>query len=497
MSNPSKKSADVLIIGGFAPTTITELEQMGTIYSPLILLLSLSNKDSFRYSLPSVGPVALAAYLRKHDIQVKVVDFYFDEVKSFDSDIIGISSTFLGIQNVIEISSIVRKENPSAIIVLGGPISWSIPPEILLKEIPDIDYIVQREGEQTFLELINMLHGKGNPHSVQGIVFREKDGIVETKHRELLSFNSLPLPAWELMGIPSTKRVPVLPVETSRGCPYNCAYCSEVTYWGKPVRYRDSISVIEELIYNAEELGITTYRFSDSCFSAPADRCEKLCDTIYTQLVSNNIKIKWSSYARIENLSQSLLEKMKRAGCVALDIGLEAGSTQVLRKMGRGYSRENAVQVARAARDAGIITNFNIVVGFPGETEETVKKTAEVINEAAPNTFTSFMFFLAPNTRAHTYSKEYGLNGEGLSWKHYTMTSEQAMEAMYRIAQNVSESTCFPAGEQLACGLSSIGYNREQIEDFFKAVRTLSLDPKDYQALSIVKKINDSFMKYW
>ena len=497
MSSSDKRPVDVLIIGGFAPTTLTELEQMGTIYSPLTLLLSLSNKNSFRYSLPSVGPVTLASYLRKHHIQVKVVDFYFDEVQSFDSDIIGISSTFLGIQNVMEISAIVRKENPSAIIVLGGPISWSISPETLLREIPDIDYIVSREGEQTFLELINTLRSKGNPHSIQGIVFREKNSIVETTQRFPLSFNNLPLPGWELMGIPSAERVPVLPVETSRGCPYNCAYCSEVTYWGKPVRYRINTSVIEELLYNAEELGITTYRFTDSCFSAPSDRCAKLCDDIYTQMVSNNIKIKWSSYARIENLSQSLLEKMKRAGCVALDIGLEAGSTQVLRKMGRGYSRDDAVQVARTAREAGIITNFNIVIGFPGETEETVKETAEVLNEASPNTFTSFMFFLAPNTRAYTHLEEYGLSGTGLSWKHNTMTSEQAMEAMYRIAQNVSESTCFPAGEQLACGLSSIGYNIEQIEDFFKAIRLLSSDPDDYKALSSVKKVNDSFMKYW
>ncbi|HEY95895.1 MAG TPA: radical SAM protein [Dehalococcoidia bacterium] len=497
MNSSDKRPIDVLIIGGFAPTTLTELEQMGTIYSPLTLLLSLSNKDSFQYSLPSVGPVALASYLRKHDIQAKVMDFYFDEVKSFDSDIIGISSTFLGIKNVIEISAIVRKENPSAIIILGGPISWSISPEILLREVPEIDYIVRGEGEQIFLELINTHCSKGNPHSVQGIAFREKDRIVETTLRVPLSFDNLPLPEWELMGIPCTERVPVLPIETSRGCPYNCVYCSEVTYWGKPVRYRSSTSVIEELLYNAEELGITTYRFTDSCFSAPTDRCEKLCDDIYTQLISNNTKINWSSYARIENLSQSLLEKMKRAGCIALDIGLEAGSTQVLRKMGRGYSRENAVQVAKAAREVGIITNFNIVVGFPGETEETVKETAEVINEAAPNTFTSFIFFLTPNTRVYTHLEEYGLNGAGLSWKHNTMTSEQAIEAMYRIAQNVSESTCFPAGEQLACGLSSIGYNKEQIEDFFKHIRTLSSNPNDCQALSQVKQVNDSFMKYW
>jgi len=85
--------------------------------------------------------------------------------------------------------------------------------------------------------------------------------------------------------------------------------------------------------------------------------------------------VKWSSYARIENLDETLLGKMKRSGCVALDIGLESGSIEVLRRMGRGYSPEAAVKASQAAKKVDILTNFNIVVGFPSETQKTISDT--------------------------------------------------------------------------------------------------------------------------
>ena len=485
MAESGKRDGKILIITGIAPVGLAELEEWGTAREPLVAA-SMSTRSSYRVSVPTIGPVVVGTYLQRHGIDVEIEDFYFDEVCAHDADIVGISSTFMDVKNVREIADVISEQCPSAFVVLGGPLSWSISPSKLLERIPRLDCIVMREGEQTFSELICTLRNGGDLGTVRGLVFRKEGSVFETLPRPPLDEQDLGPPAWELMGLPSSARLPVLPLETSRGCPYNCAYCSEAHYWGKPVRYRTSDSVVEELRYNVERFGVTTFRFTDSCFSAPPSRSAEVCDAIYQRCIKDGVEVKWSSFGRIENLNNRLLEKMKRSGCVALDIGVESGDPSILRRMGRNYSRKAVVEVGRAAREIGIITNFNVVVGFPGETKETVQSTAELINQAAPDTFSCFVLFLAPNSRAYCKPEKYGIEGEGLSWKHATMTSEGAAEAMVWLTQQVSRSTSFPGGEYVACYLTSVGYSQDEIRDFYRAIGSLARSPTDQEALSVV-----------
>ena len=496
MPRVRKLGRRVLIITGFSPMGLPQFEEMGTNLNPH-LINSISGRTSFRISIPTIGPAVIGSYLQQRGIEVEIKDFYFDEVCASDFDIVGISSTFMGVENVQEIANLIREQNPSATIVLGGPLSWSMSPLRLLELITNIDFIVLREGEQTFLELVHELRNGGDISSVKGLVFRKGEAGIETPSRPLLDGNELTRPAWELMEMPSPKRLPILPVETSRGCPYNCAYCSEVHYWGKPVRYRTGDSVVKELRHNVERFGIKIFRFTDSCFSAPPTRSAEICDAIYQGCIKDGCEVKWSSYARVENLNSSLLEKMKRSGCVALDIGVESGASSILHRMGRNYSPETAIEVSRAARDLGIITNFNVVVGFPGETKDTVQSTAEMINKAAPDTFSCFLLFLAPNTLAYANPKKYGIEGNGLRWKHNTMTSKEASEAMLTITQGVSSSTSFPGGEYVACYLTSLGYSHEEIRAFYRAVGKLFNNSQDGKALALVGKVIQSFEKFF
>jgi len=243
---------------------------------------------------------------------------------------------------------------------------------------------------------------------------------------------------------------------------------------------------VAEIRRDAEKFDITTFRFTDSCFSSPPARSAELCDAIYDNCIRQGIPVKWSAYARIDNLSRGLLYKMKRSGCVALDIGLESGSIEMLRRMGRGYSPEVAMEVAQAAREAGIIINFNVVIGFPGETEETIQATAELIDRAAPDTYACFIFYLAPNTAVDTRKTNYQVEGRGLYWKHDSMKSEDALEGMKTIVERVTHSANFPGGEYFACYLASVGYSEREIREFYHAIPRLTHVPLDEKALSVV-----------
>ena len=120
------------------------------------------------------------------------------------------------------------------------------------------------------------------------------------------------------MGVRLTKSLKIFPIETARGCLYNCAFCSEVHYWGKPTRYKSINKVVDDLKQNVDKYQVKTFRFTDSCFTAPVERCMDLCDAIYTECINNKYDIKWTSYARVNNLTDELLEKMKRSGCPTL-----------------------------------------------------------------------------------------------------------------------------------------------------------------------------------
>jgi anaerobic magnesium-protoporphyrin IX monomethyl ester cyclase len=327
------------------------------------------------------------------------------------------------------------------------------------------------------------------------IALRRDARVVTTELGELPAGEILS-PDWSLMGLPNAKRLPVLPVETSRGCPFNCAYCSEVTYWGKPVRYRGIDSVVAEIKNNVEKYGITTFRFTDSCFSAPPARAGELCDAIYNQCVRRGIPVKWSSYARVSNLDRTLLEKMKRSGCVALDIGVESGSERMLRSMGRHYSPSAAVAVAHDSRELGIITNFNVVIGFPGETRESVLETAALIDRAAPDTYSCFLFYLADHTRVHGLTGEYKLSGRGLCWQHSTMTSDEAAEGMRFIEKTVTTAANLPGGEYFACYLASLGFSVAQIQGFYASVSRMSEGSDNSEIMAKLAGLVESIRNY-
>ncbi len=153
--------------------------------------------------------------------------------------------------------------------------------------------------------------------------------------------------------------------------------------------------------------------------------------------------------------------------------------------------------MARTARDAGILTNFNVVIGFPGETDETIRATAELIDRAAPDTYACFVFFLAPNTAVDAGKTAYQAEGRGLYWKHQSMDSERALAGVKTIVNTVSHSVSFPGGEYFSCYLSSAGYSETEIRAFFQGVQRLTKSPHDLDALASVRAVVERLQDFW
>jgi len=309
-----------------------------------------------------------------------------------------------------------------------------------------------------------------------------------------MEINDIPFPDWSLIDL--SNRLKVLPLETSRGCPYQCAYFSETLFWGKPVRYKEISKVVAEIINDVRRFNINTFRIVDSCFSSPANRCAELCDAIHDRCIKKGMDIHWTSYARLNNLSESLLKKMKNAGCVALDVGWESGDPEIAARMGKHYDPKALVDVMRTAKERNIIINCNVLIGFPGETEETINKTAELIEQAQPDTYTCFMLFVAPHTRLWENRSQFGLEGIGLYWKHATMDSSKAQEIMNEKMSDIASSILFPGGEYFSCYLTSMGFEVNAIKDFFAAIKAQQHNAATASQKELIHQVDNALNRY-
>jgi radical SAM superfamily enzyme YgiQ (UPF0313 family) len=363
----------------------------------------------------------------------------------------------------------IRSNNPSCKIIAGGPLHWTFSPEYILNKIKDIDVVICNEGEFTFCELISSLIKQKPYTEIQGIYYREKNSIQKTSSRGLLQSDQITQPDWSIIN--RTFFPKLLPIQTARGCVYDCSFCSEVGFWGKPVRFRSNEAVFKEIEQNINMFGTSTFRFVDSCFTAPEERCVKLCDGFIERFIKNGIPIKWSSYARINTLTPKLIEKIKEAGCVAVDIGMESGNSKILQNMKKNYSKKDILAAIENLRKEQIISHCNVVVGFPGETVETVSETTDILNVAQPDTYHCMQLFVANNTHLSNNRQLYLLEGHQLHWQHPTMSNETAATSIKKITQQIKSSCLFIAGEYISILLSAKGFSIEQIKSLFSNLK--------------------------
>jgi p-methyltransferase len=480
----------VLVVTGIPPVHLKELETLGVLLTPALYKLDEDARASLHITMPSLGAALIATVIANLGYPVSVGDWYLDKINFSTADVVGISGANFGMDDVAGIAQAAKQGNPHCIVVLGGPLSWSYSPDYILSQVPDLDFTVFGEGEETvaeFLECVN--NGCGDRlYHIPGVLYRNDKRSEAEKIRGKIPAAAIPTPDWSL--VDRSKRIRVLPVETARGCSYLCAFCSETSYWGKPVRFKTIPQILAEIETNIDVHGVNSFRIADSCFSAPEARCEQVCRALIAKFGDQGT-IRWSSFARVNNLQKKeLLTLMNESGCVALDIGMESGDQQVLNNMRKDYSPEMIRQAVANATSAGIFTHCNVVVGFPGETRESVTNTINVLNAARPDTYHCMLFDYAPNTLISQIASQFGLKGSRLAWEHSTMNSSQALGCINEILQKVEFSCLIPMGELVALFLTARGHSRNDVALFFQNIRDNKIGHREISMLDDIFRKN-------
>jgi radical SAM superfamily enzyme YgiQ (UPF0313 family) len=357
---------------------------------------------------PPIGPAYLAAVLKRAGYDVSIVDavgadiyritrspcnrFNFqgllteDIISRLDQNvrIVGVSLMFS--QEWIEHRSLIRAiraARPQAVIVAGGEHSTAMP-EYILRDCPEINYIVAGEGEITFLELCHAILLGKSPDQIGGIAFIDDNGryIQNGLSGRISSIDELPQPAWDLcpvenyfidnwtMGIAMGRNMPIL---ATRGCPYQCTFCSNPTMWTTRYLMRSPTDVVDEIEHLIEDYQANSIDFFDLTAIVKRDWIIEFCRI----LSERNICVAWQlpSGTRSEALDEQTLRAIYDAGCRYLVYAPESGSEETLRHIKKKLRLSRLLDSVRTALSIGHTVKVNFIIGFPHERLKNVFET--------------------------------------------------------------------------------------------------------------------------
>ena len=396
----------------------------------LAALLSLPASPALGWEVPGEPNLAmalLAASARNAGFSVQVLDnfrFYPSPFRSLRRLLreetplaVGLSTTLIDHEDVVrDIVAFVRRESPTSKVLLGGA---AIQRDPRLSSLADV--AVLGEGETALVEILKSLKTGGAMGHIPGIAYRPAGGKepVFTGPAARLDADSMPTPDWSFRSHEHS----IYPLETQRGCPFQCRFCSHPHHNGPDLRQRSVRGVLEELRFNYDRHGIRYYRILDPTFTAAPPRCRELCAAIGDL----GLPLRWTCHARVEHM-ETLAEPMARAGCRGVFLGLESADAGILEGMGKPCSPTRMEAGIRAAKRAGIATYGAFILGFPGETERTVRHTVQFIVDSGLDFFRIPVLRLDRHSPLYQRREELGLRGEGTDWAHRTMDARRAAE---------------------------------------------------------------------
>lgn len=382
---------------------------------------------------PPLGLAYITAYLRmysKFDCEIKIIDGnisknVLSDIIEFEPDIVGFRALSPQIKDALSLSIKLKEFDSDILQVIGGTHISSLPRETLERGKFDIGVI--GEGEITFLEIVDTyMSGKlsrDRMKKIPGIAFMENGEYIDTGTRkEIENLDSIPFPARDLINmehylsqfliIRGLKGNRITTIHTSRGCPYNCIFCSSKAVFNS-VRYFSADYVVSELRELVETYKIKYLFFTDDTFVLNKKRTRSLCEAIIDAKLSD--KIQWEVQARAELIGWDdidLLKLMREAGCVQVDYGFESGCDRVLRLIKKQHASVAQNQLAiDVTKMAGLHVMGTFIVGTPTETLEEMKMTEDFIlkNTGKIDSFQVFIATPFPGTELYKICSEKGI----------------------------------------------------------------------------------------
>ncbi len=334
-------------------------------------------------------------------------------------DMVVMDTSTPSIQNDLHVAEAIRRVLPDCFIVLVGTHVSALPGETLSKS-DVVDAVARREYEYTIRDLARLIGDKPTAgakkeglKTIQGLSFRMDEAIIHNPDRPYIeNLDSLP---WVSNVYKKHLNIrdyfnpnalyPMVTLISSRGCPFRCSFCVyPQTTTGRKYRFRSVKDVIDEMEFVIREFpGVKSIFFEDDTLTANKKRCVQLAD----EILDRGIEIPWTANSRID-LDYETMQKITAAGCRQLCVGFESGDQRVLNSMKKGTKLDRMLRFMQDARRAGLLVHGCYMMGFPGETRESIKRTVDLAIQLKPDTVQFYPVMVYPGTEAY---KEYAQKG--------------------------------------------------------------------------------------
>lgn len=378
---------------------------------------------------PPMGLLSLAAYVREHldGITFTVIDAAAQalsrqeaarEVVKSAPDVVGITMTTSMVPDAEAIARAIKTALPRVPVVVGGPHVSGVG-AAMLSGSDAFDLAVVGEGELTFRQVLEALRAGRPVGGIAGTLYRDNGQVEQAPPREpVADLDSLPTPAFDLLpDFPRAYRPniffspggPTASLVTSRGCPFQCAFCDQSTF-GHSFRAASAESVFATVRNLRERYGVRYLVFYDDMFTLDRGRVMELC-RLMTGLKP---RLAWSCDANVMTVDREMLREMKRAGCWSISFGLESGSPRILRSLRKEIDLGRARQVVQETHAAGIRAKGLFILGTPEESVETIDQTRAFIRALPLSSLNLSKFTPYPGSELHDrLCKEHDFAADG------------------------------------------------------------------------------------
>ena len=377
-------------------------------------------------SYPPLGLGYVAAVLEKDGVNVKLIDMIdtpFEDAERIlrkeKPNVVGISCNLTDFRwGAFKLAQIVKRVDSNTVVIMGGSHATHMYKQIL--ENFSVDFIVRFEGEFTFLELVKALELNSDVGNVKGIAYRSEEGAVKKNEDRppIAGLDVLPFPAQHFFNPENYihysspirfkgKKVNKLKsrnLMASRGCPFNCRYCSVTRYWRGYCRLRSVKNVVDEMEMLHEHYGINHFNFFDDTFTFKPERVIVICK----EIIRRKMDVCWECVTRVDYVTKEMLSWMKKAGCLSISYGVESGSPSVLKAINKKHSRSQIAKAFQMTHEAGILAYILLMVGNPNESDSSIDETIELLRAIKPDKIRTTLTMVYPATDLYQTCKKTG-----------------------------------------------------------------------------------------
>jgi anaerobic magnesium-protoporphyrin IX monomethyl ester cyclase len=386
---------------------------------------------------PTLGLATIAATARARGHQVKILDlswrpydfaFVRSEIVADKPDIVGITATTPLMNQLRDISVMVKDISPAIAVVGGGPHVSALPVESMRESLMDAVFV--GEADYSFADYCDA----SDPATVKGIHYRKGDDIVSTGLRPLVqNLDDLPMPAWDLYDTRDYHRIsrlvarrrPMTIAEFSRGCVFKCDFCASKTTAGLGYRKKSPERCAEE-VKRMHALGFREFWLADDIFTSDQEWATEVAEKI----IAADTGVLWTCHngIRVESADRRMFHAMRKAGCYRVNFGFESGNDAILKSFGKGgkASVEQGRVAVNLARKAGLDTSGSMLLGLSHDTEETMRDTIEYARQLPLDMMKFGVCIAFPGTRMF---KEYAAQGlvRSYNWDSYFFYTDESL----------------------------------------------------------------------